>query len=81
MRAQFLSFAILGLSVSATSSPTYDPAPLIYEHAGQLFNKVSSSSCCVNGVLTDGNSTGKFKDVSGSKSFFVLGHFAFDGEN
>lgn len=66
MRAQF---SLLGLLApfSLASPEAYDPAPLVHEHAGQLFNHVSSKSKCMSGVLTDTNSTGVFKDVGGSK--------------
>lgn len=75
-------FAILGLdaSVSLASASTYDPAPLKYEHPGQLFRSVSSSTCCVNGVLTDGNSTGEFKDIAGS-AFYHCGMIRVRGTN
>ncbi|KAF4636134.1 hypothetical protein G7Y89_g1955 [Cudoniella acicularis] len=58
-------------SFSIAFSPPNDPAPLKYEQAGQLFSTVASSTCCVNGVLTDGNSTGEFRDLNGISTYLV----------
>jgi hypothetical protein len=80
LNSLWVLFAVLGLdaSVSLASAPSYDPAPLKYEHPGQIFHTVSSSTCCVNGVLTDGNSTGEFKDINGSM-FYCSASFNIRG--
>ncbi len=64
MRLQCSLLALLAPLLAIADA--YDPAPLIHEHAGQLFNHVSSKSKCVSGILTGTNSTGVFKDVGGS---------------
>ncbi|KAL3426366.1 dienelactone hydrolase [Phlyctema vagabunda] len=68
MRSQFgwrslcAVIAVLGLNGSA-SMATLDSAALKHEHAGELFSSVSSK--CIDGVLTGGNSTGKYKEIDG----------------
>ncbi len=63
-----MQFLILALAAgfAATASATYDPAPLKFEHPGRLFNKIANPSC-VSGVLTNGSSSGTFKNISGGK--------------
>lgn len=73
----FVSFnALLGLGSLASAhfhehDPfEHDPAPLQYEHPGDLFHSVSGS-CCASGVLTNANSTGEIKSINGSPSSFL----------
>jgi len=74
MRAQFLRntlcviVSILGFNASVTlaTAVAIDPAPLINEHPGQVFKTLQSSSTCGDGVLNGVNSTGTFKNISGS---------------
>jgi hypothetical protein len=54
--------AVVGSSLEL---PGYDPAPLKFEHPGDLFHSLSGT-CCVSGVLTNANSTGEFRNISGS---------------
>lgn len=70
MRALCALVTLLSINSSfSAASPSYkEPAPLKYEHPGDLFQKVSGGSCCVDGVLTGANSTGETKSIAGSKS-------------
>ena len=43
----------------------HDPAPLKYEHPGDLFHSVAGA-CCASGVLTGVNSTGEIRSINGS---------------
>jgi len=67
-----IQFTLLSLLASASFSLASPATPdLAHEHAGQLFDHVSSKRKCVNGVLTEGNSTGVFKDVGGVSTYFA----------
>jgi len=48
-----------------------DPAPLQFEHPGDLFHSVSGS-CCTSGVLTNENSTGEIRNINGSMACELL---------
>lgn len=61
-----LLVAALGLN-SAIADSHVNLAPLKNEHPGQIFKPSPSSTCCVDGVVNTGNSTGKFTDINGSK--------------
>ncbi len=56
-----------GLVSSASAIFQNDPAPLMFEHPGDIFKSVSATTCCVSGVLTDGNSTGAYRNISGGR--------------
>ncbi len=58
---------LLSLSGSSLAHDDFqqDPAPLKFEHPGDLFHSVSGS-CCVSGVLTNENSTGVIQNFNGS---------------
>ncbi|KAH7336703.1 dienelactone hydrolase family-domain-containing protein [Rhexocercosporidium sp. MPI-PUGE-AT-0058] len=72
MRIQTQILALLApFALASPDTYGYDPAPLKHEHAGQLFNRVSSKSKCLSGVLTDTNSTGKFENVGGINTYLA----------
>ncbi|KAL5314397.1 hypothetical protein ACEPPN_018823 [Leptodophora sp. 'Broadleaf-Isolate-01'] len=72
MRVQLQLLALLApFTLASPDTYGYDPAPLKDEHAGQLFNRVSSKSKCLSGVLTDTNSTGKFETVGGINTYLA----------
>jgi hypothetical protein len=68
MRGLFSVVAILGLNRAFALASLYrDPAPLQFEHPGDLFNAVTGGSCCVDGVISGANSTGETKSVGGGE--------------
>lgn len=58
---------IVSLASGYDQAYDHDPAPLKYEHPGDLFHGVSGT-CCATGVLTGVNSTGEIRSVNGSMS-------------
>jgi hypothetical protein len=72
----FVRFALVSGVVSlapghvAEYDPAFDldPAPLKYEHPGDLFHSLAGT-CCASGVLTNVNSTGEIRNISGSICF------------
>jgi hypothetical protein len=64
--------AVVGFGVLASGNLLKNGlTPLKYEHSGQIFHSVSNKASCSSGVLTDGNSTGTFKNVSGGMLFYL----------
>jgi hypothetical protein len=70
------AFAVFGVVLSLSGSSLahedfqHDPAPLKFEHPGDLFHSLSGL-CCVFGVLTSENSTGEFRNINGSMHPFL----------
>ncbi|KAH8676450.1 Alpha/Beta hydrolase protein [Tricladium varicosporioides] len=72
MRSQFSILAVLSISASITiASEAYDPAPLKFEHPGDVFSKISHPSTCLSGVINEGNSTGEYKNISGINTYLA----------
>ena len=61
----WVSSAVVAISGVASAHPK-DPAPLKFEHPGDLFSKVSGTKTCVSGILTNGSSNGEIKSINGS---------------
>ncbi|OWO99356.1 hypothetical protein B2J93_8753 [Marssonina coronariae] len=62
---------LLLLALLAPPSLASGPAPLAYEHQGQLFTSTRTKSHCASGVLTGTNSTGKFETVGGINTYLA----------
>ncbi|PBP17662.1 dienelactone hydrolase [Diplocarpon rosae] len=65
------------LALLAPLSLASGPAPLAYEHPGQLFASASTKSHGASGVLTGTNSTGKFETVGGGMSSSLNTYLAY----
>jgi hypothetical protein len=68
-----LGWVSLASAHSHDYDPAYDhdPAPLKYEHPGDLFHSVGGT-CCASGILTGVNSTGEIRSINGSMSLLPL---------
>jgi hypothetical protein len=67
MRNSLLFAAIVALA-KAHGGPMGPGPDLAFENEGSVLRSFSSGSCCVNGVIASGNSTGQYKTFGAGKS-------------